>query len=166
MTPPSWVVTHGGALVLGLVVGWFSNGWRLGEQIAQTDTRTARAETAAEHERAEAFRWVIAEQKRSAAEMAVADTNALIEVRREQEKTDKLRDCIERGTGCGLRVKIVRTPAQCGNLPETGAAAGVGDRGGEWAELDPATRRDYYTLREQLAVVQRAAKLCVDRYPK
>lgn len=166
MTPPSWVVTHGGALVLGLAVGWFSNGWRLGEQIAQTDARTARAETAAEHERAEAFRWVIAEQKRSAAEMAVADTNALIEVRREQEKADKLRDCIERGTGCGLRVRVVRPATQCGNLPEADTATGLGDRGGEWAELDSDARRDYLALRARLPVIEQALKLCVDRYPR
>lgn len=156
MTPPSWLVTHGGALVLGLLVGWFTNGWRLGEQIAQT-------EAIAEHERAEAFRWVAAEQARSAADMALTDTNALIEVRREQEKTDQLRDCIERGAGCGLRVKVIR-PAAC--VPEAGTVAGVGDRGGEWAELDADARRDYLALRARLPVVEQALKLCVDRYPK
>lgn len=144
------------ALAVAFFAGWFTNGWRLGEQIAQT-------EAAAEHERAEAFRWVAAEQKRSTAAMAVADTNALIEVRREQEKTDRLRDCIERGAGCGLRVKVAR-PAAC--VSEAGTAPGVGDRGGEWAELDPDARRDYLALRARLPVVEQALKLCVDRYPK
>lgn len=153
MMPPSWLVTHGGALVLGLLVGWFTNDWRLGEQIALT-------EAAAEHERAEAFRWVAAEQTRSAAEMALADTNALMEVKRQNEK---LLDCIERGAGCGLRVKVVRSAA-C--VPEAGAAAGMGDRGGEWAELDADARRDYIALRARLPVVEQALKLCVDRYPK
>jgi hypothetical protein len=156
MTPPSWLVTHGGALALGLLVGWVANGWRLGEQIAQI-------EATAEHERAEAFRWVAAEQTRSAAEMALADTNALVEVRREQEKTDQLRECIERGTGCGLRVKVTRSAA-C--VSAAGPSAGVGDRGGEWAELDADARRDYLALRARLPVVEQALKLCVDRYPK
>lgn len=156
---PNWLMTHGAALLLGTVTGWWFTD-------LAADAAASKLQAAIQHERAEAFRWVAAEQKRSAAEMAVADTRALSEIRREQEKTDQLRDCIERGAGCGLRVKVVRTPARCGNLPEAGTAAGLGDRGGEWAELDPATRRDYYTLREQLAVVQRAAKLCVDRYPR
>lgn len=155
---PARAYLAAGALALAFGAGWASNGWRMGEQAAQL-------QAAAEHERAEAFRWVAAEQKRSAAEMAVADTNALIEVRREQEKTDKLRDCIERGAGCGLRVKVVRTPAQCGNLPEAGAAAGVGDRGGEWAELGRGTALDILRLESAVRVAQRALKLCVDRYP-
>lgn len=156
MTPPSWLVTHGGALALGLLVGWFTNGWRLGEQIAQT-------EATAEHERAEAFRWVVAEQTRSAADMALADTNALIEVRREQEKIDQLRDCIERGAGCGLRVKVAR-PAAC--VSEADTATGVGDRGGEWAELDRGTALRILRLESGIRVAEQALKLCVDRYPK
>lgn len=145
-------------MATAFAAGWVTNGWRL-------DERASSLQAVAEHERAEAFRWVVAEQKRSAAEMAIADTNALVEIRREQEKTDKLRDCIERGAGCGLRVKVVRPTAQCGNLPETGTAAGVGDRSGEWAELDAHARRDYLTLRSRLPVIEQALKLCVDRYP-
>lgn len=156
---PARAYLAAGALVLAFGMGWVSNGWRMGEQAAQL-------QTAAAHERAEAFRWVAAEQKRSAAEMAIADTNALTEVKREQEETDKLRDCIERGAGCGLRVKVVRPAAQCGNLPETGAAAGVGHRGGKWAELDADARRDYLALRSRLPVIEQALKLCVDRYPR
>lgn len=159
MTPPSWVVTHGGAFIIGACASfWLTDLYH--------SNKAAQLQTTAEHERAEAFRWVIAEQKRSAAEMAVADTNALIEVRREQEKTDKLRDCIERGTGCGLRVKVVRPATQCGNMPEADTAARVGDRGGEWAELDADARRDYLALRARLPVVEQALRLCVDRYPR
>lgn len=159
MTPPSWIVTHGGALVLGAAVSWWFTD-------LYHSNKAAQLQATAEHERAEAFRWVIAEQNRSAADMALADTNALIEVKREQEKTDELRDCIDRGAGCGLRVKVVRAAAQCGDVSETDAAAGVGDRGGEWAELDADARRDYLTLRARLPVVEQALRLCVDRYPR
>lgn len=156
MTPPSWLVTHGGAFIIGACAAfWFTDLYH--------SNKAAQLQAAAEHERAEAFRWVAAEQTRSAAEMALADTNALIEVRREQEKTDQLRDCIERGAGCGLRVKVVR-PAAC--VPEADTAAGVGDRGGEWAELDADARRDYLALRARLPVVEQALRLCVDRYPR
>jgi hypothetical protein len=153
MTPPSWLVTHGGAFIIGACAAfWFTDLYH--------SNKAAQLQATAEHERAEAFRWVAAEQARSAADMALADTNALIEVRRQNEK---LLDCIERGGGCGLRVKVVR-PAAC--VPEADTATGVGDRGGEWAELDADARRDYLALRARLPVVEQALKLCVDRYPK
>jgi hypothetical protein len=156
MTPPSWVVTHGGAFIIGACAAfWFTDLYH--------GNKAAQLQATAEHERAEAFRWVAAEQTRSAADMALADTNALIEVKREQEKTDQLRDCIERSHGCGLRVKVVRGAA-C--VSETDTTAGVGDRGGEWAELDADARRDYLALRARLPVVEQALKLCVDRYPR
>ncbi len=136
-----------GALALSFGAGWIVNGWRHGAQ--------------AEHERAEAFRWVQSEQKRSAAAMAVADTQALAEVKREQEEADRLRGCIDRVAGCGLRVKVTR-PA-C--VPDPAAPAGVGDRSGEWAELDPGSRQDYFALRERLATAQNALRLCVNTYP-
>lgn len=156
---PNWMLTHGGALLLGAAAGWWFTD-------LAADAAASKLQAATQHERAEAFRWVAAEQKRSVAEMAVADTQALAEVRREQEETDKLRDCIERGNGCGLRVKVVRAATQCGNMPETGTPAGVGDRGGEWAELDADARRDYLALRARLPIVEQALKLCVDRYPR
>ena len=156
---PNWLYTHAAAMVLGALASWWLTD-------LAADAAASKLQAAAEHERAEAFRWVTAEQTRSAAEMALADTNALIEVKREQEKTDQLRDCIERGAGCGLRVKVVRTAAQCGKLPEAGTPTGLGDRGSEWAELDADARRDYLALRARLPVVEQALKLCVDRYPK
>lgn len=153
MTPPSWLITHGGAFIIGACAAfWFTDLYH--------SNKAAQLQATAEHERAEAFRWVAAEQTRSAADMALADTNALIEVKRQNEK---LLDCIERGAGCGLRVKVVR-PAAC--MPEADTATGVGDRGSEWAELDADARRDYLTLRARLPVVEQALKLCVDRYPK
>lgn len=155
---PARAYLAAGALALTFCAGWVGNGWRLGEQAAAL-------QLAAEHERAEALRWVQFEQKRSAAAMAVADTEALVEVRREQEKADRLRACIDRGDGCGLRVRVVRAPAKCGNVPEAGAAAGVGDRGGEWAELDPASRADYFALRTRLVTVEKALRLCVSQWP-
>lgn len=143
-----------GALALSFGAGWLVNGWR-------HEAGAAALQTQAEHERAEAFRWAQSEQKRSAAAMAVADTQALAEVKREQEEADRLRGCIDRGAGCGLRVKVTR-PA-C--VPDPAAPAGVGDRGGEWAELDPGSRQDYFALRARLATAQNALRLCVNTYP-
>lgn len=142
-------------LAFGVVIGWTTAGWR-------HDAATSRLQAAAEHERAEAFRWVAAEQKRSAATMAVEDARATGEVNHAKQETERLLGCIERGDGCGLRVRVVRTAAKCRELPEAGTTPGVGDRGGEWAELDPATRSSYRALRERLPVIEQALKVCVN----
>lgn len=145
---------YAGAAALLFLAGWTANGWRLDEQIAETTA-------AAEHERAEAFRWVQSEQKRSAAAMAVEDARATGEIRDAQDETARLLNCIDRGDGCGLRVRIVRAPVKCGTMPEAGTTPGMGDRGGEWAELDPTARSSYRALRERLPIVEQALRLCV-----
>lgn len=161
MTPavPYWLITHGAAMV---VAGTLS--------FLVTDlihsAKADRLQAAVEQERAEAFRWVAAEQERAADAMAQADKQALERIAHENEEVERLRDCIERGTGCGLRVKVVRTPAQCGDVPETGTAAGLGDRSGEWAELSRSTSLDILALRSRLPVIEQALKLCVERYPR
>lgn len=163
---PTWV-KYVAPLALGLLVGWSANGWRLGEQIAQTETKAARAETAAEHERAEAFRWVAAEQNRSTEAMAEADRKATEEIAHAESETSRLERCIADGRGCGLRVRIVRSaPAKCDGVPEAGAAAGVGDRSGEWAELSRGTALDILRLESAVRVAQEALKLCVAQWPK
>lgn len=153
------IIAAGGALVLAFAVGWTANGWRAAAVIAGSVAT-------AEHQRAEAFRWVAAEQNRSAQAMADADNQALKVVNDAEQETTRLQQCIDTGTGCGLRVRVVRTSAQCGQMPEAGAAAGVGDRGGEWAELDPVARHGYYTLRKRLPEVEQALRLCVSQWPR
>lgn len=148
-----------GLITASFLSGWHANGWRLGERAAQL-------EAAAEHERAEAFRWVASEQKRSAATMAVADTQALLEVRREQEEADRLRDCITAGAGCGLRVKVTRAAAQCTDVPEASATPGMGDRASEWAELDAGSQQAYFALRDRIPRLEQALMLCVAQRPK
>lgn len=147
-----------GACLSAFFAGWSANGWRLGERAAQL-------EAAAERERAEAFRWVQSEQKRSAAAMAVADTNALAEVRREQEEADRLRACIDSGFGCGLRVKVTRATAKCADVPGAAASTGLGDRGSEWAELDRNSQQAYFALRDRIPRLEQALKVCVGQWP-
>lgn len=156
--PPAWVVTHGTVLLLGAVSSWWFTDMA-------ADAAASKLAAAAEHERAEAFRWVVSEQKRSAAAMAVEDARATGEIIHAKQETDRLLDCIERGAGCGLRIKVARAPAKCADVPEAGASAGVGDRGGEWAELDGVTRQDYRALRDALKTRDEALKLCVGRWP-
>lgn len=151
---PTWV-RYTAPLVLGLLIGWTANGWRLGAEADQLAL-------GAEHERAEAFRWVIAEQQRSTARMAEADKKATEELNHAEQEAGRFRDCIDRGIGCGLRVKVIRTAAQCGNVPETSSTAVMGDRGGEWVELDPGSRQDHHALRFGIQRLETALRLCVD----
>lgn len=146
-------------MAFGLLSSWW-----------MTDTyhssKASRLALAAGHERAEAFRWVASEQKRSAAAMAVADTEALAEVRGVQEEAKRLLGCIDSGHGCGLRVKVVRSPAKCGELPETASAPGMGSGSGEWAELDRAAQQAYFSIRERIPVIEQALRLCVSQWQK
>lgn len=157
MTPAQ--CAYAGALLAAFGAGWMVNGWR-------HEASAAELQAAAEHERAEAFRWVQSEQKRSAAAMALADTEALGRVRDVEQESDGLRACIAAGRGCGLRVQVARTPAKCGGMPEAGAPAGVGDRGvEEWAELSPAAGLRALDARDLSAEVVEALALCVSQWP-
>lgn len=149
---PAPLLTHGGALALGLLIAATVQSLRYGVQIAD-------AEAAADKARAVAAQWVIDEQARSASVVAAADEQATGVITNARKETEQLRDCIERGSGCGLRVKVARSPANC--MSEAGSSTGVGDGGSETAELDASSRRAYYTLRDRLPVLEQALKVCV-----
>lgn len=155
--PPAWIVTHGAALILGAAASWWFTD-------LAANAAASKLAAAAEHERAEAFRWVASEQKRSAAAMAVEDARATGEIKHAQEQTDRLLDCIDRGAGCGLRIKVARNPTKCGAVPEAGAAPSVGSGSGEWAELDEESQQAYFALRERLPIVEQALKVCVSQW--
>lgn len=145
---PTWMWSA----VAGAALAATVQGWRYDAQISRIESTLA-------NERSEAMRWVQAEQERSAAIVAEADEQATGVVSNARKETEQLRDCIERGSGCGLRVKVVRSPANC--MSETGSSTGVGDGGSETAELDASARRAYYTLRERIPVLEQALKVCV-----
>lgn len=152
--PAGW--QYAATLAAGLAVGWVAQGWRLGEQLAETGRQ-------AEHERAEAFRYVATEQNKAAQAMAAADIAAQGELSDERKQVDALERCIAAGRGCGLRVKA-RCPA-AGTVPTDRAAAGVGAGPESTAELDPAVGPDYRALRLGIVELEQAVKLCVSQWP-
>jgi len=157
IAPPAWLVTHGAAAVLAAVCAWWFT------DLAH-EAKASRLEAAAESARAEAFRWVADEQKRSAEAMAKADSQALEEIANAQQENDRLKSCIDSGAGCGLRVKVTRSAAQCANVPGSVTSPGMGSRGSEWAELDRDSQRAYFALRDKIPKLEEALKLCVSRY--
>lgn len=119
-------------LAIGVAVGWFINGWRLGElhaeyQLAQAQLVTDAQEAAA----AKGAAWrdqVAGLDKRHAQELEDAD----------QEISD-LRRRLADGT------HRVRVAASCGDVPAETSATGVGDE--RAPELTTAAEQDYLDFR-------------------
>ena len=136
--------------ILAIAIASFSagalvNGWRLGEQM-----------------QAERNSWAASEQQRRAEadaralEVWAADKHAQKEITDRENRLSEFERCIAAGRGCGLRVRI--KPAAC--VP-AGEAAGVGAGAEQTAELDPAVRQDYRTLRTGIIRLEQALKVCV-----
>lgn len=136
--------------VAGAILAATVQGWRY-------DSRISATEAAADKARAVAADWVVGEMKRSAEVVAAADKEATKVITDARQETEQLRTCIDRGDGCGLRVKV----AKCPKMPDTGTTPSVGDGSGEYAELDASSRRAYYTLRERIPILENALKVCV-----
>lgn len=139
---------------LGAVLAAAAQGWRYGEKIA-----TAEATAANGH--LEAQRYVQAEQDRSAAALAAADLKHTRELNDELAKNANLDDAVATGN------KRLFVAAKCpaAKLPEAPATTGVGSRGSERPELDPALRPTYRALRDGLVKAKEALRLCVAGHP-
>lgn len=162
---PLKALTYAAAFGAGLLVAGVTQDWRYGEVVANAERDVSAAAAAASAAHSEAMRLVLAEQALSSNKMSESDKAATEVISDVQEETNRLRDCIDSGRGCGLRVKVVRSPAAtC--MQEADPTTSVGDQGGEWAELSPDARRNTYALRTQLAVTQEALRVCVNNYPQ
>lgn len=140
-----------GMLAAAFGAGWLANGWRLGQDAAQL-------QALGEHERAEAFRYVAAEQTRNAQALAALDAAAQERLTHAETDLARFERCIAAGAGCGLRVKIRPAPA---SLPAPGAAACVGDRDGGAAELAADVGPDYRALRTGIVRLEEALRVCI-----
>lgn len=127
------------AVLLGSLIGWQTQGWRMDAQ----------------HQRAIAEQLAAAEAQRLQLEqqLRVAEQAALDKVATVEQENAQLDRCIRDGRGCGLRVKV----AACPGVP---AAPGVGAETGGGAELDPDARQDYYALRAGIVRLEQALKVC------
>lgn len=134
-----------------LATGWTANGWRLGEQMQAERNEWAAAEKA----RTDAERM---ESDARALELWAADARAQKEITDAEKKAADLERCIAAGRGCGLRVRVA--PRACPGVP-AGEVTGVGAGAEQTAELDPAARQDYRTLRSGIIRLEQALKVCV-----
>lgn len=141
----------------GFLAGWQVNGWRHESNAASEALNVAYA-------RAEAIAIATAEQRKREEQMAAEDARATAEVNNARQETARLRACIDRGNGCGLRIKV--QPVRCEPLPSPATTPGMGAGSGEWAELDADARSAYFALRDRLPVVEQALKACVSQWPR
>lgn len=149
---PGAVWRYGAVFALGLAVAGTAQGLRYGEKIAK-------AETAISTERAEAMKFILAEQEAGTARMAAADQKYTGELTDAKGKIADLERRVAAGAS-GLRVKAKCPAAK--PVPEAGSVAGVGSGDGESAELSANARPDYYALRLGIAGVEAALKACVE----
>lgn len=149
-----------GALVAGVLL--FGGGyWLRGIQADRDAERAANVVAIERKEQAEdqARRLAQARESEQAKAKALAelDAQATAQQKAAQHENEKLRSCIDSGSGCGLRVKVITAPAT-GRVPGAASDSSVGVAAS--AELDPAARQDYYALRAGLAEQRQQLLTC------
>lgn len=134
-------------LIVGLIAGWFANGWRLNAQIEAT---------AAEH--AQALQK--AEQEARAKEQAWQSAHNDLQAKYEQEKKDaesKIADLRRRVQSGTVRMSILATACAVSQNPGTGIAE-------TRAELDPETAERILAVGRDGDEAIRDLNQCIDQY--
>lgn len=152
-----WLAAGTALLVVSVA---FSAGWAAGGRAGAADASEARREAA--EARREAAEAAVAERARSGAIRAEIEKETWTRISDAKKEAERLRGCIDRGHGCGLRVKIAAPT--CPDVPAPGTAASVGGGGGEWAELDADARLAYFALRDRVETVEGALRMCVSMW--
>jgi hypothetical protein len=141
------------ALAVLLVLGSLYGAYRHG--VTTEHNRNAAAVSA---QQLEAARMVITEQNRSTARAVALDahyTGVLINAQRKIEE-------LERGSADAKPVRVF-VRATCPSVPEASAAASVGDRSGQGAELKGVVRSDYFDHLRAIEVKEAALAFCIER---
>lgn len=138
------LVAAAAALAVSFGAGWAVNGWRVGAQVDKIKADQSAALATANRSALVLQQRLDAERDGKAAELAAIDAKGAKALRDAQNENDRLQRCIAAGT-CGLRVNVVRGACPAGDVPGTAPAGGVDLGAG--AELAPAARQDYFTLR-------------------
>jgi len=147
---------YAAAALVGAVLGWGVQGWRLGERLA--NNRADQAEKVADGQRQ--AREIL--ERRHAAVANINEKNARAEwaayggMRNAQVQDDRLRADVDAGR---KRLHVTAAcPAAGGGVPDPGAGTGMGN--GARAELDPAARSDYFALRAGIQQVTAQLAAC------
>lgn len=134
-------------LLVGLIVGWFANGWRLNTKIEATAAEHAKALQRAEQEaRAKEQAWLAAQNE--------------LQAKYEQEKKDaesKITDLRRRVQSGAVRLSVATRSGAVSSNPGTEA-------GETRAELDAQTADDLVAIAADGDRAIRELNLCIDQY--
>lgn len=149
MIPPQVIA----AAVIAAVAfggGWSVNGWRL--------TSTYNAEAVA---RAVAYADQVAalttERDALAVKLSTRDNANLTNLRKAQNETNRMRDCVRDGT-CGLRVAVA-----CPDPTSPGTATNPGVDTGPSARLTGPAESAYFALRDGISIASAQLAACQDQ---
>jgi len=137
-------------LAVAFGAGWSVNGWRLTSAYNAEATARAEAYTA----QVEAL---TKDRDALAVKLKVRDDTNLATLKKAQNETNRLRDCLLTGT-CGLRIKTA-----CPVASSPGTASGPGVDTGTGSELDPTARSAYFALRDGIDRASSQLAACQDQ---
>lgn len=146
-----------GALLGAFAAGWYVQGERGDAALATLQSEHSTALAAAEHNARVAQEALNDERDQWNIERGRVADEALEKVRLANVETNRLRDCIADGT-CGLRVAAKCPASRPADVPQAGTPGRV-DHGAA-PELDADARRNYFALREGIALITRQLEAC------
>lgn len=146
-------------LLVAFVAGWQIQGWRMGEQIAEANAKTAETLKSIAVAAADKQRELQNELDTEQAKWAAIEAEQYALLRDAEKQNDQLRADVDAGRK-RLRVNA-SCPASTDNLPETGSSSSVDNGAGP--ELNADARRNYYSLRSGIERVTNQLMACQSR---
>jgi len=147
------------AALAAFVAGWQIQGWRMGEQIAEANTRTAETLKSIAVTAANKQRELQDEFDKKQAVWAAVEVEQYALLRDAEKQNDQLRADVDAGRK-RLRVNA-KCPASSDRLPETSPSTSVDN--GSPPELNADARQYYYSLRDGIERVTKQLLACQSR---
>lgn len=138
------------SLLIGLAVGWTTNGWRMSAQFDRHKAEIAQAY-------AERLNAIEAEREALQARVTEIDITAQQEAEKHAQEIDRLRADVD---AARVRLRVRATCPPVAGVPQSPSNTGVDHAAGP--ELDPAARLDYFALRRGLGDQHRQLTACQD----
>lgn len=131
---------------LGLATGWTINGWRKDADLADVKRQHAEVFAGIARKATDTVAAVRALEQAANAAISTADKSATERISKNEEETNRLRECVRLGT-CGVRIvtRYVREPGSSGAADSTTST--VGDAA---VELDQEAGSRVLDLRESV----------------
>lgn len=151
---------YGAALAAGMLIAGVPLSWRHDAAMARLESQQAAALSTQSTDAAKRLRDAQDDMAAKAAAWAETETDLYGKLRNAENENASLRADIDAGRQ-RLRVRAVCPASPGAGMPSTGTASGMDH--GATAELDPASRPDYFALRDGIERVTRQLEACQSR---